>query len=110
VKVTRLSVMGGAAKSELFLQILADVMQRPVDVCAEVETTCLGAAILGAAAVGAAGESDVKKTAERMSRVSHTVEPSTEVKDIYNIAAKAHKMLYPALKDVYPLITQLREG
>jgi xylulokinase len=110
VKVRRLSVMGGAAKSPLFMQILADVLNRPLDVCAEVETTCLGAAILGAAAVGAEGEWDVGRTAARMSHISHTVEPRPDTKAAYDLAARAHRRLYPALKEVFPLLTPLREA
>lgn len=109
-RVERLSVMGGGAKSSLFTQIIADSLQRPIDVCAEVETTCLGAAILAAAAVGAEGETDVKATANRMSRVSHTVEPQPENKNTYRLAARAHREIYPALKAIFPMIAELREN
>jgi xylulokinase len=110
IKVTRLTVMGGASRSELFTQIISDVLQRPVDICAEVETTCLGAAILGAAAVGAEGETDVRKTAARMSHVEKTLEPSRKLKETYRLAAKAHNQLYPALKAVFPLLATLRDN
>lgn len=109
-RVDRISIMGGAAKSPLFTQIIADAMQPPLDVCAEVETTCLGAAMLAAAAVGADGETDVRRTAERMSRVSHVVEPQESTKDIYQLANKAHKRLYPALKEVFPIIARIRNA
>ena len=108
--VERLVVMGGGTKSALFNQILADALQRPIDVCAEPETTCLGAAILGAAAVGADGVTDVRATASRMSRVSHTVEPQPHLKKLYKKAAKAHQALYPALRKVFPTIAELRES
>ena len=84
--VERLVVMGGGTKSPLFNQILADALQRPIDVCAKTETTCLGAAILGTAAVGAGGVTDVKETAARMSRVSHTVAPQPHLKKLYKKA------------------------
>ena len=108
IGVERLVVMGGGTRSPLFNQILADVLQRPIDVCAEPETTCLGAANLGAAAVGASGTSDVKQTATRMSRVSHTVEPQPQLRDVYEKAARVHEALYPALRDVFPTIAELR--
>ncbi|MDR0417542.1 MAG: xylulose kinase [Propionibacteriaceae bacterium] len=110
VKVARLSVMGGASRSKLFTQIIADVLQRPLDICAETETTCLGAAILGAAAVGADGEHSVQATAARMSHVARTVEPDAGLKGVYRLAAKAHQMLYPALKQVFPLLSELAAG
>lgn len=108
--VERLVVMGGGTKSPLFNQILADALPRPIDVCAEPETTCLGAAILGAAAVGADGESDVQATAARMSRVSHTVDPQPHLRKTYKRAARAHKALYPALRKVFPTIAEIRES
>lgn len=106
--VERLVVMGGGTKSPLFNQILADALQRPIEVCAEPETTCLGAAILGAAAVGADGIAGVPEAAQRMSRVSHTVEPQPHLGNVYKTAAKAHRALYPALKEVFPIIARLR--
>jgi xylulokinase len=109
VRVQRLSIMGGAANSTLFTQIIADVLGRPLDICAEVETTCLGAAILGATGVAAEGVSDVKEWAARMSHVARTVEPNTSVKWIYDLATKAHRKLYPALKDVFPLLAEVRD-
>jgi len=108
VRVERISVMGGAAQSVLFTQIIADSLQRPIDVCAEVETTCLGAAMLGAAAVGAGGETDVKATAARMSHISHTIEPQAETKATYRLAARVHRELYPSLKGLFPGIAELR--
>lgn len=105
--VERLVVMGGGTKSPLFNQILADALQRPIEVC-EPETTCLGAAILGAAAVGADGISGVSEAAQRMSRVSHTVEPQPHLDNVYKTAAKAHRALYPALRKVFPTIAKLR--
>ncbi|MDR1513815.1 MAG: xylulose kinase [Propionibacteriaceae bacterium] len=110
VRVDRLSVMGGAAHSTLFTQIIADVLGRPLDVCAEVETTCLGAAMLGAAGAVADGEPDVRAWAGRMSHTARTVEPSGGVKWTYDLAAKAHRKLYPALKEVFPLLAELRES
>ncbi len=108
VAVERLVVMGGGTKSALFNQILADALQRPIDVCAEPETTCLGAAILGAAAVGADGVTDVRATAHRMSRISHTIEPQPHLKRLYKKAARAHRALYPALRKVFLTIAGRR--
>ncbi|MDR1851562.1 MAG: xylulose kinase [Propionibacteriaceae bacterium] len=108
VRVERLSVMGGASNSPLFTQIIADALNRPLDICAEAETTCLGAAMLGAAGVGADGEDDVRKWAGRMSHVSHTVEPSDD-REVYDLGYKVHRKLYPALRDTFPMIAQIRE-
>src|SRR5919202_926224 len=41
--VERLLAMGGGSNSSLWCQIMADIMQRPLSICQEVESTCLGA-------------------------------------------------------------------
>jgi glycerol kinase len=51
VALPRLRVDGGATRSELLLQMQADVLARPVERPANVETTALGAAALAGAAL-----------------------------------------------------------
>jgi xylulokinase len=48
----RLRAVGGGARSRLWLQIKADILNRPVSTLAVRERACLGAAILAGAAVG----------------------------------------------------------
>lgn len=50
--IALLSVGGGMSRSGIFVQIVADVIDRPVEVAAAPETSSLGAAALAAAAVG----------------------------------------------------------
>jgi xylulokinase len=50
--VEELVVMGGGSKSELWCQILADVLERPIVRAGSSEATALGAGILAAAACG----------------------------------------------------------
>jgi sugar (pentulose or hexulose) kinase len=47
-----LAVGGGMSRSEAFTQIVADVIDRPVEVASAPETSALGAAVLASAAVG----------------------------------------------------------
>ena len=48
--------MGGGTRSSLWVQVLADILGKPVEVTRQSETTALGAAILAAAAVCVDGE------------------------------------------------------
>jgi len=50
---------GGAAANAFLVQLVADVLQLPVEVAAERETTALGAAALAGVAVGRWSESDL---------------------------------------------------
>ena len=49
-RVDRLRVMGGGSRSRLWLQVLADVLARPIEATDLAETTALGAGILAASA------------------------------------------------------------
>jgi sugar (pentulose or hexulose) kinase len=77
--VTRgIRATGGGSQSRLWVRILADALQRPIEVTPRSETTALGAAILAAAAVAVGGERDIAATANRMSRGWHAVEPDSD--------------------------------
>jgi xylulokinase len=53
IGVKAITSLGGGARSPLWLQIKADVLQKPVQTIQVEEAACLGAAILGAVAAGA---------------------------------------------------------
>jgi glycerol kinase len=65
VRVPRLRVDGGAAKSKPLLQTQADLLQRPVVRPANVETTAMGAGLLAGLAVDAWSMGDLKGGSER---------------------------------------------
>ena len=73
--------LGGAARNPLWLQIKADVLNRPVKVPAEVETTGMGTAML--AAVGAGLFASVTEAAAAMNAVVREFEPQPETAAIY---------------------------
>lgn len=84
VAVKSLRVGGGLSRGGLFTQILADVIDRPVEVAASAETSALGAAALASAALG--WNASVQDAVDAMTG-GHTVEPrprvSTEYDDYY---------------------------
>ncbi|HEY5879897.1 MAG TPA: FGGY family carbohydrate kinase [Nakamurella sp.] len=106
--IQRVVAMGGASRSVLFTQILADILERDVAISTEVETTALGAAVLGAAAVGFTGTHDVAATAEQMSGVDTVISPRPDDLDRYRTAHEAYRQLYPALKGIFPTLAALR--
>ncbi|WP_200834237.1 xylulokinase [Amycolatopsis alkalitolerans] len=107
-RIDRIVAMGGSSRSAMFTQLLADTLERPVDVCAETETTALGAAILAAAAVGFAGEKDIRMVAERMSRVATTREPQEADRNRYRETYSVYRDVYPALRPLFPRLAGLR--
>jgi len=77
-----LLALGGGAKSPLWCQIMADVMDIPVIVPEVVETTSLGAAIL--AGVGVGLYPGVPQAAERVVRIGGRHDPRPEWRSRYD--------------------------
>ena len=87
VRATRVVVTSGGAKSRLWNQIKADVTGRAFVSLQVVDAGSVGAAILGAVAVG---RYRLDEAIERMVRVAATIEPDPR-----------HRALYDELYDVY---------
>ena len=101
VRAERVRLMGGGANSALWVRMIADVFERPVEVTDHTETTALGAAVLAAAAVGIDAIWDVVATAQRMSQGWRTIEPGTRHRDVYRRRYEVYRELYPALAGVF---------
>jgi glycerol kinase len=69
-----LPVDGGLARSDVFLQIQADILGRPVERHQQVEATALGAAMAGAMGVGTATAADL----ESCTRYERVFEPMVD--------------------------------
>lgn len=104
----RLIVMGGAARSAVFLQILADVLERDIEVSSEDETAALGAAVLAAFAVGLHGQADLAGTAARMTRTTATFRPQADSSATYSRLFAVYRLLYPQLKGVFASLGEFR--
>jgi xylulokinase len=105
-RATRVRLMGGGARSAFWVQLLADILERPVEVTGHAETTALGAAVLAAAATGMAGGSDVMATAERMSRGWRRILPRDADRERHRIMAATYRELYPALRGVFDTLAR----
>lgn len=105
IAIERYRAMGGGSRSPLWTQILADVTGRHIDVCAETETTALGAAMLAAAAIGLGDTDDVAATARRMSDLRGTVEPDPAARARYDDLYAVYERFYPAVKDLFAPLT-----
>jgi sugar (pentulose or hexulose) kinase len=101
VAIERYRAMGGGSRSPLWTQIVADVTGRHVDVCAETETTALGAGMLAAAAVGLDDTDDIAATAQRMAHLGTTVEPDPATRARYDDLYAVYERFYPAVKDLF---------
>ncbi len=102
IKPERTKICGGGAKSRLWIKILANVLNLKIDILEAEEGPSLGAAILAASACG--GYKDIKEAAEKIIKVSETVEPEQEISEKYQRQYEVFKKIYPACKDVYDII------
>ena len=82
VKSIRLT--GGAAKSQFWCQMIADVTNRPVEIAAVTENGALGAALY--AAVGMGLYKDCIEAAEKCVRIKQTFVPNPEAVEEYKKA------------------------
>ena len=88
-------VSGGGARSELWLRILASVLELPLQRVAVDEGAPFGAALLGGVAAGVFG--DVHEAIAACVRPGEIVEPVAEWIEPYREAHERFSALYPAL-------------
>lgn len=96
VEVETIRAMGGGTRSPLFTQILADVLGRPLEICAEPEISALGAAIVAAVGIGA--QPSLQVACATMTRVGRTVAPRAGATAVYAELRDVHRQLYPQLR------------
>ena len=89
------TLCGGGAKSHIWRQIMADVLNIPVRILNTEQGPSFGAAIL--AAVGCGEYKSVKEAAEKITKVSETVKPRPESVEKYERKYRVFRQLYPAI-------------
>lgn len=94
-----LVVMGGGAQSELWCQILADVLRKPIVISEEQESTCLGAGMLAAAGVGLYGS--IREASAAMSSFGKTYFPQEEQSLVYDPYFEVYREIYPSTRDLF---------
>ena len=102
-------IAGGSTRSNLWLQMHADVTGKPVVVCEFVDAPLLGCAIL--ASVNAGVHENVNKAIECMVRKSKTVMPSSTVSKTYEeLYHRVYKGLGNATRPVAHAIASFGRG
>ena len=90
---------GGGAKSPLWRQIIANVMNLKVDVLENEEGPALGGAML--AAVGCGEYPDVETAAAKIVKVVDTVTPEPELTRKYEERYQYFRRIYPTVKELF---------
>lgn len=99
--VEHIRAVGGGARSELWVRIVADVVQRPVRVCSAGEVSAAGAALLARAFLGGGDPTAVGEPA------GTEVAPDPAAGERYARLADVHRRLYPGLREVFANLSAL---
>lgn len=90
---------GGAANSDVWVQIFADVLQIPIDVTADKEIGCLGACI--AAGIAAGVFDDYQAAIKKTVQITKTIAPRPEYKEIYEEKYKTYRAVIDGLNGAW---------
>ena len=96
-EVKKVMVVGGGTKNEVWLQCVADMLERPVYTTAVTLGSCYGDAIMAALAGGA-----VESWAElaKLIEADRTIEPNPDNYEVYRSLRSRFKRLYEATADI----------
>lgn len=95
--VDRVTAVGGGSQSDYWLQSLATVINRPVDLLQDGEFgAALGAARLGLIAAENADANEVCRAAP----VARTIDPVNAQVSNYDVAYERYRSIYPAIKSL----------
>lgn len=89
---TTIMASGGFGKSELWLQMVADIFQMKVIVAETIEASAWGAVLIGFTATGI--------TIPNHNRIGKTFLPNENHKEIYKQGFEKFKRIYPLLKEL----------
>ena len=98
VNIIEMRAIGGGAKSELWLQLKADITGIPVAAPQVTEAAGMGAAILAGVAAGVF--SDPASAIDAHLKIRKTYHPNPEIKALYDRRYEIYQKLYPALKEI----------
>lgn len=106
IDVRRSKICGGGAKSPLWKEIIASVLNLELDSLETEEGPGYGGAILAAVACGEYGS--VREAASKLVRVTAVTKPDPVLAARYESCYTVFKSIYPALRPVYRLIGETR--
>lgn len=98
-KIEGVTMIGGGTKGSLWLQILADIWQKPLYVPGYLEeATSMGAAICGGVGIGAYSDFSIAETFTKTQRVIH---PNPGLASNYHCTYHHFRKAYDCLKPLY---------
>jgi xylulokinase len=105
VDIEEVRIIGGGAKSELWQQILADILGEEISLLNIEEGPAFGAALI--AGVGVGVFADFESACEEIIEVTKKIAPNSEDSQIYDNYYKLYKQLYPSLKENFAQLAEI---
>lgn len=102
LEVRRVLAADGGARSDLWLQVAADVLEMPVRRVARHPGSSLGAAVAAGMGTGAL---DDWRSIERFVQLDRSFEPSADRFDTYRRLYGVYRESYERLRDLYPRLS-----
>jgi xylulokinase len=98
LQIEQLRATGGGAKSSLWRQIIADILNTELVVTNASEGPAFGAALLAGVASGV--YASVQEACKQTIRIVERTEPNAATQSVYTQAYEIYTALYPALKPI----------
>ena len=95
---------GGGAKSRIWREILANVLDIELNIPVTEQGPGYGSAIL--AMVGAGRFENVNQAISKFFEIKETVKPSKELSELYADRYERYRRIYPAVKNLYKAIKE----
>jgi xylulokinase len=96
---SQLLLLGGGAKSRIWAQIRADLVQRPAQISTVADSSPVGAGLLAAVAAGVAPSLD--DAANRIAPASAAIAPDGHTRAAYDDAYGRYRRLFDSLKPMF---------
>ena len=102
IQIERSKICGGGAKSPLWKKIMANVLNVKLDILESEQGPGMGGAMLAAVACGE--YASVEECCDKLVKVVETVEPDPAIAARYEERYQKYRLIYPALKPIFPQI------
>jgi xylulokinase len=100
IEIADYCAVGGGSKSDVWLQMSADILGRPFVRPTVSESGILGAAILAGSGCGVFPS--LEAGVEVMVKLDRTYEPDQKMHELYAGRFEQYKQLWPLMKDTLP--------
>lgn len=104
-KVDTIQISGGGARSSYWNQIKANILQRQINVLAELDTGALGIALVAAGL----GRDDLEEWAASQIKINSTINPATDKKAYFDEKFEIYVDSYRALTGIFDRNSSLKK-